>query len=32
MCQPLWPSGKAVTSKAADLGSIPTFVLDLFPF
>ena len=31
-CLPLhWPSGKASASRAADLGSIPVFAMDLFP-
>ena len=28
---PRWPCGKASTSRAADLGLIPTFAVDLFP-
>ena len=28
---PCWPSGKASASRAADLGAIPTFAVDLFP-
>ena len=29
--QSCWPSGKATASRAAGLGSIPAFPLDLFP-